>query len=209
MQNIVHSCILCNRRFRSKEALIQHQKDSPKHEISVLSSDKAVGNHRRDVEAHDNVNKPAQETREYFMFPELHEHIEEAVFPDISSTWFCKDENGDKSHREWFTRVMGKFTCNNSHCKKKGWFSKMVPIEIRGYGNNGYNAVVFNQRCKRCDRLGSFMLDEMSYIERVAHRLKIWAGVEMERVNYTKKKGPPHETRFCEGCKRGKCKEDY
>jgi hypothetical protein len=53
----------------------------------------------------------------------------------------------------------------------------MVIIQIRGYSGNGYNAVVFNQRCRSCDWLGALTLDEKSYIDRVAYRLKKWAGV--------------------------------
>jgi hypothetical protein len=40
-----------------------------------------------------------------------------------------------------------------------------VPIEIRGYNNNGYSAIVYNQRCKSCDRLGTFELNERSYTD--------------------------------------------
>lgn len=102
---------------------------------------------------------------------------------------------------------MGRFMCNNDTCRKQFWNSRKVPIEIRGFDNNGYIAIVYNQRCKSCDWLGTFELDEQSYIERVAYRLKKWAGVEMEAPPINGTEGPPHERAYCEGCKRGKCRE--
>ena len=148
-----------------------------------------------------------QEMREFFMFPALHQNVAEAVFPEISSTWFHEDKNDDNCHHEWLTHVMGKFICNKNACETELWVSKMVPIEIRGYAGNGYSAVVYNQRCKNCNCLGNFMLDGGSYIDRVAYRLKKWAGVRMAPVYYKPKEGLPHERDFCEGCKRGKCRE--
>jgi hypothetical protein len=67
---------------------------------------------------------------------------------------------------------MGKFRCNNNGCSNRGWGSKKVTILIRGYPENGYNAVVFNQRCMSCNGLGTLTLDENSYVKRVAYRLK-------------------------------------
>lgn len=72
---------------------------------------------------------------------------------------------------------MGRFTCNNDGCFKKGWASRKVAIFIRGYPEKGYSAVVFNQRCESCNRLGTLTLDKNSYLERVAYRLKKWVGV--------------------------------
>ncbi|KAF2827314.1 hypothetical protein CC86DRAFT_348664 [Ophiobolus disseminans] len=150
---------------------------------------------------------PTQETREFFTFPALHADIAEAVFPDIISTWFRDNDNFDYSNDEWLTHVMGKFTCNNNVCKTQRWASKKVPLEIQGYDGNGYHAVVFNQRCKSCEGLGTFVLDKESYVERVAYRLKKWAGVRMVPPDYNPKEGAPHERAFCEGCKRGKCRD--
>jgi hypothetical protein len=155
----------------------------------------------------ENTPIPTQETREFFMFPALHQNIAEAVLPEISSTWFQEDEDDDDFDDEWCTHVMGVFVCNNNACKKQLWVSRMVPIEIRGYDGNGYSAIVYNERCMSCNKLGTFVLDEDSYIERVAYRLKKWAGVEMEVPYYGDRTGSPHKQEFCEGCKRGKCKE--
>jgi hypothetical protein len=165
--------------------------------------------------ARKSVPQPIQETREFFTFPELHRNVADAVSPEIPSTWFNGDDDDDDDDddgtfdEKYNTHVMGKFTCTNKKCKKRFWGSKKVPIEIRGYANNGYSAVVYNQRCKACDELGTFELDIPSYVERVAYRLKKWAGVDMEKPPFNEKQGPPHESAFCEGCKRGKCREGY
>jgi hypothetical protein len=45
------------------------------------------------------------------------------------------------------------------------------------------------------------MLDKNSYINRVANRLEIQAGVAIERPHYALKSTPPHESSLCEGCK--------
>jgi hypothetical protein len=154
-----------------------------------------------------NVPEPIQETREFFMFPELQPNVADAVFPEISSTWFNEDENDEDFDREHFTHVMGKFICNHKTCKKQFWGSWKVSIEIRRYDYFGYSAIVYNQRCKSCDQLGTFELNERSYIERVAYRLKRWAGVQMEAPPFDEGDSPPHEVKYCEGCKRGKCRE--
>ncbi|OAL45388.1 hypothetical protein IQ07DRAFT_489083, partial [Pyrenochaeta sp. DS3sAY3a] len=130
-----------------------------------------------------------------------------AVSPSIPTPWFNASASDPPSTHEWHTHVMGIFTCTNPTCDAQSWASKKVPIEIRGYAGNGYSATVYNQRCKACDQLGTFKLDERAYVERVAYRLKRWAGVEVEVPRFEGKKGLPHETAYCEGCKRGKCQQ--
>jgi hypothetical protein len=140
-----------------------------------------------------------------YMFPLLHQDIVNAVSDKIASPEFHTDGGDNAANNSYSTHVMGKFKCNNNACFNHGWGSKKVAILIRGYSEGSYNAVVFNQRCKSCQKLGSLILDEESYIDRVAYRLKKWAGVQMERSYVTSKKGPPHESTLCEGCKRGVC----
>jgi hypothetical protein len=153
-------------------------------------------------QAHINMRK--EETRTFFIFPELHYSIAEAVAPSKISTWFNNDI--DAHFNNWYkTCVMGRFTCDNNACRKKRWSSKVVATWIQGYTRNGYNAIVFNQRCESCNCLGSFKLDEKSYIDRIAYRLKKWAGVIVEQPPFLLKKTPPHEKDLCEGCKVGKC----
>ncbi|KAI1632368.1 zinc-binding domain-containing protein [Biscogniauxia mediterranea] len=100
---------------------------------------------------------------------------------------------------------MGKFKCNNGRCSKDGWSSKKVAITIRGYPGNGYDAIVYNQRCKSCNKLGVLTLDVDSYVERIAYRLKVWAGVSVAQPYYNDGGGPQHEIDLCEGCRHGRC----
>ena len=146
-----------------------------------------------------------RETRTSFKFPELHKSVAEAVASSITSTWFHDDDDGRSSDNEHSSCVMGTFTCDNTACIKNCWSSKVVAILIKGYARNGYTAIVFNQRCRLCDRLGDFKLDENSYVERVAYRLKEWAGVMVARPSFERRRGPPHEKEVCEGCKAGVC----
>ncbi|KAH6613134.1 zinc-binding domain-containing protein [Boeremia exigua] len=149
-----------------------------------------------------------KETREVLLFPDLHPRVAAAVSPGISSTWFNDAENVDKiPEREYSTHVMGKFTCANLNCTKLCWTSRKVPIEIRGYKDNGYAATVYNQRCTACNHLGTLELDQHSYVKRVAYRLQKWAGMNLKAPVFKTREGPPHEHLFCEGCKRGKCRE--
>ena len=104
-------------------------------------------------------SKPKGETKISFMFPSLHQDVVNAVSDEIASTRFHEDSDR-YSNNEYSTHVMGKFKCNNDACSTSGWGSKKVAILIRGYPKNGYNAVVFNQRCKSCNRLGTLTLDK-------------------------------------------------
>jgi hypothetical protein len=81
-----------------------------------------------------------------------------------------------------------------------------VAILIRRYKGNRYNAVVYHQRCASCNNL-STPKPNASYAERVAYRIKRWAGIKMKSPPYSKKKGLPHKSHLCEGCKAGLCPE--
>jgi hypothetical protein len=151
-------------------------------------------------------NKSSGEHRTSFMFPSLHPTIADAVAHEIPSSWFNERDSELDSNNSWDTNVMGEFRCDNRRCHKSGWGSMKVAIRIRGYPKNGYNAVVYNQRCKSCDTLGNFTLDEASYVERVSYWLKRWAGIQVERPEHDRGAGPPHEAEFCEGGKHGHCK---
>ncbi|KAK2035844.1 hypothetical protein LZ31DRAFT_306596 [Colletotrichum somersetense] len=85
---------------------------------------------------------------------------------------------------------MGKLECDNASCPNTTWTSKKVAIVIRGYHGNGYNAVVFSQRCMSCKKLGSFTLNKQSYVEQIAYRLMRWAGVETEQPLFAGKMVP-------------------
>lgn len=156
------------------------------------------------------VSLGEHETRDRFMFPQLHDAILSAVDGAIPSLRFNSEDTEDGLDEEYDTCVMGKFACTNRECNKRGWSSSKVAIWIRGYGHggrcpSGYNAVVFNQRCDSCDRLGNFTIDEQSYIERVVYRLRKWAGVAVTPPIYSLGSRGPHVEELCEGCKNGHC----
>ncbi|GKT51695.1 uncharacterized protein ColSpa_11876 [Colletotrichum spaethianum] len=151
--------------------------------------------------------KPKATTRTSFKYPCLHKDVSKAVSDDLPSTWFNNKGTKESSINEYLTKVKGRFECINPNCSNTAWTSKTVAIVIRGYRKNGYDAVVFNQRCISCKELGIFTLDKQSYVERIAYRLKRWAGVETEQPVYAGKDGPPHQVDLCEGCKRGYCQK--
>ncbi|KAH7026625.1 zinc-binding domain-containing protein [Microdochium trichocladiopsis] len=146
--------------------------------------------------------------RPIYTFPELHERVCSAVEDDdVEPHWVDRDDDNARDHEnEYSTNVMGTFRCENGSCSNDSWGSKKVAIVIRGYEDDGYNAEVFNQRCKACNQLGVLTLHENSYVERVAYRVKKWAGVTVEQPHYGQPgEGPPHERDLCEGCKAGYC----
>lgn len=151
--------------------------------------------------------KPKPTAKTSFKYPFLHKDVLKAVSKDLPSTWFNKNGSKKSSNNEYATNVMGKFKCDNTSCSNTIWTSKKVAIVIRGYHRNGYDAVVFNQRCMSCKELGSFTLDKQCYVERIAYRLKRWAGVKTEKSFYAGKDGPPHQVDLCEGCQQGYCQK--
>jgi hypothetical protein len=68
--------------------------------------------------AADRILMPIQETREVFMYPEHHQSIAQAVYPEITSTWFNDDENDEDFNHEYPTYVVGRFTCSSHICTK-------------------------------------------------------------------------------------------
>ena len=152
-------------------------------------------------------SKVKSETKTSFMFPSLHNDVAKAVSHSLPSIRFCRNNSDGTADNIYNTHVMGRFGCRNETCPTNGWSSKKVAIMIRGYAEDGYNAVVFNQRCKGCNGLGTLVLDEQSYVDRVAYRIQKWAGIPLERQHHAPKGGTPHETEFCEGCKRGVCRQ--
>ncbi|KAF4772753.1 hypothetical protein HER10_EVM0011669 [Colletotrichum scovillei] len=143
-----------------------------------------------------------------FTFPLLHPKVANAVVDHITVVWVSKKTTREPNNT-YSTSVKGKFTCDNGACSNKTWTSGKVTLAIQGYPGGGYNAVVYNQRCKVCNRLGIFSLAEDTYVDRIAYRLKKWAGVAMERRVYEKRGTPPHKKGLCEGCKKGCCREGF
>lgn len=153
------------------------------------------------------MGKPRKENR-WSMHPDLHNKVMHLLEEHNLSFDFHEVDSPTHNTREYDTNIMGRFGCRNKKCASSGWSSKKIAITIRLYPNsNEYNARVWHQRCESCDQLGRLFLDEGSYAERVAYRLKKWKGIEMERPAYTGKSDGPHQSALCEGCKAGHCKE--
>lgn len=117
---------------------------------------------------------------------------------------FHEDDDSD-CEEEYDTNIMGRFICHNRACPIRGWSSKLIAITIRMYPGAKYNARVYHQRCKACNKLSEPILDS-SYAERVAYRLKKWCGVQMELPKYSGRSRAPHESNLCEGCRHGHCR---
>jgi len=147
----------------------------------------------------------AKKSMPSFMYPELHEKIISLLGNDLEGLKFHEKDTNQGLRNKYQTNIMGKFKCPSKTCPKWGWSSNIVAIVIRSYPGNKYNAVIFNQRCKACNALGVFKVDEDSYAERVVYRLRVWADIPVPRPPYSGKATDPHETEFCEGCKRGVC----
>lgn len=141
------------------------------------------------------------------MFPSLHQDVSNAVSEHIPSLRFHEQNTDYGSNKTYSTFVMGEFRCHNNTCPTRAWTSGKVTILIRQYSDGSYNAEVFKQRCRACNRLGTLKMDNNSYVERVSYRLLAWKGVAQVRPHYGSKNTPPHQKHLCEGCKRGICKE--
>lgn len=143
------------------------------------------------------------------MYPRLHNKVSQLLGKDNLRFEF-HDVDDDKGHVETYdTNIMGKFTCNNQNCKTDGWSSKKIAITIRMYSGNRYNARVYSQHCKACNSCSRPSLDEESYVERVAYRIKKWKGVSVARPHYSGDAKGEHESDLCEGCKAGHCTQGF
>jgi len=143
----------------------------------------------------------------YSTQPHLHKSVVALVKEYTKLTFIFRHNDTDlKATDIWNTSVMGKFTCPNENCRKNGWSSKKIAIRIRMYPGRRYNARVYHQLCKNCERLGELELDD-SYAERVAYWLLKWNGVELEKPSHAGQSKGPHNKKLCEGCKAGHCEE--
>lgn len=147
----------------------------------------------------------AAHTKPCSMHPSLHDDVSRLLEQhNLSFEFHRADEVGIKLYD---TNIKGQFVCNNRACSTRRWSSLKIAISIRLYHNNEYNAVVWHQRCKSCESTGHPILDS-TYAERITYRLSKWSGVELETPPYSgERKGRPHQSALCEGCKNGHCAE--
>ncbi|GKZ73283.1 hypothetical protein AnigIFM50267_009965 [Aspergillus niger] len=143
------------------------------------------------------------------MYPALHADVltqlSSSTFP-ITSLTFHPFDDSETCIDEYDTNIMGRFICPNNSCGSSGWASKKIAITIRLYEGDEYNARVYHQRCKGCNALSRPFLDEKSYAERIAYRMKRWYDVDVERPVFNGSgNSKPHNRDLCEGCKVGRC----
>jgi hypothetical protein len=125
------------------------------------------------------------------MYPSLHNEVSDLLRTSYLSFAFHDKDSSSGSIDDYDTNIMGHFTCRNPSCHAV-WASKK-----------------YYQACKRCGTTSQPILDEESYVERVAYRLKKWAGVQMEIPPFKGVSKGPHLDELCEGCKDGHCSALY
>ncbi|KAL7894394.1 zinc-binding domain-containing protein [Trichoderma sp. SZMC 28014] len=150
-------------------------------------------------------NKPKSSKR-WAMYPSLHENVSLQLEKDNLRLEFYANDEEESCVRDYDTNITGRFKCHNNKCDSNGWSSMKIAITIRMYPNDRYNARVYYQRCKGCNRLSKPLLDD-TYAERVAYRIKKWHGIQLETPPYSEQSNRPHKSALCEGCKDGHCKE--
>ncbi|KAF5009918.1 hypothetical protein FDECE_3903 [Fusarium decemcellulare] len=147
----------------------------------------------------------AESTDSWSLFPTLHDQVSAKLAEDDLTFTFNETDDDETWVKAYDTRIMGRFRCDNSGCPTDGWASKMVAIMIRMYTDDQYNVRVFHQRCKDCNSLSRPSLNERTYVERVAYRLKKWKGLRQKRPPWNPRITDPHKGELCEGCQNGIC----
>lgn len=147
---------------------------------------------------------PRSSILSWSMRPSLHHSVLQLLVSDDLHFDFEANDNDQRSIKAYDTSIMGKFFCNNRKCASQVWTSKKIAITIRLYPNNKYNARIYHQRCGQCKRVSKPTLDD-SYAERVAYRLRVWSGVDVDVPPYSGHRDRPHHSDLCEGCRHGHC----
>ena len=150
------------------------------------------------------TNPTPKSAKSWSMYSSYHDAVSDLLEENDLFFDFHEDDDSD-CEEEYDTNIMGRFECHNRACPTRGWSSKLIAITVRKYPGAEYNARVYHQRCKACNKLSKPKLDD-SYAERVANRLKTWCGVQMEKKQYSGQSRAPHKSDLCEGCKHGHCK---
>lgn len=145
-----------------------------------------------------------QPEKRWSIFPSFHEEVSRLLEEDDVHCEFHELDDSQNCTRSYDTNIMGRFICRNRACGSNGWSSKRIAITIRMYPGATYNARVYHQRCKICNRLSRPILNE-SYAERVAYRLKRWNGIRVEQPYHVGTSARPHNSDLCEGCRDGHC----
>lgn len=152
-------------------------------------------------------NTKRKHDKKWSLYPQLHDGVSRLLGEAGLSFSFHNIDDTRRCINTYDSNIMGRFICPNSSCSFQGWSSKMIPLTIRMYPSQQYNARVYHQRCKGCNAISRPILDD-SYSERVAYRIKKWCGIEMDSPFYSGERGNrPHRKELCEGCQAGHCSE--
>ncbi|KAL4784436.1 zinc-binding domain-containing protein [Aspergillus varians] len=139
------------------------------------------------------------------LHPTLHDDVARLLDEDDLHLDFFNVDDEETNIEERDTNIVGRFICRNRRCNSSGWSSGKVPVTIRMYPRQQYNARVYHQRCKKCDVVARPILDR-TYAERVAYWIRKWNGIEVERPPISGRSSGPHESARCEGCRAGHCR---
>lgn len=177
-QPIIFPCSQCNQSFCSDNAL----------------------------QAHTNIAHVQPENSPWSMHPDLHGEVSQRLEANGLSVEFYEEGEPEDSIRDYDTKVMGAFTCPNRSCRIQRWTSNLIGISIQLYEDEEYNAIVWHQRCQKCESMGILKLDVQSYVDRVVYRLGKWLGLDAAVPPYSGSiENRPHKQELCEGCKSGHC----
>lgn len=142
--------------------------------------------------------------QEAYFLPDLHHLVATAVGSYIPSIrWNAREPIYGHCHKE--TYVSGRFVCLQPDCGHS-WRSNMICLTIWALPQVDYYTIIEGQRCERCQKVGSLMMDEDVYAERVAYYLKKWAGVEVGPEPFAVGVPRSHRKDLCVGCRNGHCR---
>lgn len=141
----------------------------------------------------------------YSLYPSLHDSVQGMLGKSKKFKFNFNDEDTDLDCKIGETRVVGTFRCENPKCKHE-WTSGKISTVVRSYPKRLYNAKVFHQRCKRCNKPIKPSLDD-TYADRVAYRLKVLNDLPVERREFVGDTDSIHDSRRCEGCRAGYCEK--
>lgn len=152
------------------------------------------------------LNSKRKRAAPWSMYQALHDEVSILLTGDGLHFNFHEVDDETECIKMRDTNIMGRFACRNPTCKANGWSSKMIAITIRLYPGQMYNARVYHQRCKSCNKLSRPTLDQ-SYAERVSYWIKQWNDIPVVRPPVSNGSGRPHNRHLCEGCKAGHCSQ--
>jgi hypothetical protein len=198
-------CKYCPRSFSTTTALHQHRCEQPTYGTTSdrkRSHPARASTFDRHVLRQGALDQHAS-VKPWSLQPAFHDEVVELIHPVLSMSFF-EASGFEDSIESYDTHIMGRFTCTDVACRTDGWSSKLVALTIRLYSGKRYNAVVWHQRCRKCNGFGRPKLDD-TYAMRVAYRLRVWFGKPVKKVHYREGDSTPHESELCEGCKNGHC----